>query len=171
MFHLFPTWNGLHPVVVHFPIILLLIAPLLVILGTVLPEAQRGPFLASALILMVLGTSMTYLAVATGELAIKAVASPPSLNGLLEEHRSLAQSTRGLFSVLTVVFTALLFAHRLLRRELDSWVKTSLFGAFLLFYGSGVVLLVDTALKGGQLMHVLGAKTAVTCNLPSKGGR
>jgi len=171
MFHLFPTWNGLHPVVVHFPIILLLIAPLLVILGTVLPEARRGPFLASALILMVLGTSMSYLAAATGESATKVIASTTAVAALLEEHRCLAETTRDLFSVLTLIFAVLLFARRLLRCGLDSWVRTSLFGAFLLFYGSGAVLLVDTAVKGTRLVHVLGATTAVTCNLPSKGGR
>lgn len=171
MFHLFSTWNGLHPVVVHFPIILLLIAPLLVILGTVLPEAQRGPFLASALILMVLGTSMSYLAAATGESATKAIASAPAVAALLEEHRSLAETTRELFSVITPIFALLLLAHGLLRRKLDAWVRTSLFAAFLLFYGTGAVLLVNTARKGSRLVHVLGARRAVTRNLPSKGGR
>ena len=171
MFHLFPAWNGLHPVVVHFPVILLLIAPLLVILGAVLPEAQRGPFLASALILMVLGTSMTYLAAATGKSATKVITSTPAVAVLLEEHRSLADTTRELFSVLTLVFAVLLFAHRLLRRGLDAWVRTSLLAAFLLFYGTGAVLLVDTARKGSHLVQVLGPRRAVTCHLPSKGGR
>jgi uncharacterized membrane protein len=152
-------------------VILLLIAPLLVILGAVLREPHRGPFLAAALTLMALGTSMTYVAVATGESAMKGVVSPPGFNDLLNEHQSLAESTRELFSVLTLVFAVLLFAHRLLRRELDSWVRISLFAAFLLFYGTGAVLLVDTALKGSRLVQVLGAERAVTCNLPSKGGR
>jgi uncharacterized membrane protein len=171
MLHLSPDWNGLHRLVVHFPIILLLVAPLFVIVGAVSSAARRRLFLGAALILVVLGTGMTYLAVATGELAMKAVASAPALDGLLQEHRSLAQSTRELFSVLTLAFAALLFPHTLLRRELDSWVRTSLFAAFLIFYGTGAVLLVDTALKGDRLVHVLGAKTAVTNNLPNKGGR
>ena len=171
MFHLFPAWNGLHPVVVHFPVILLLIAPLLVIMGAALPEARRGPFLASALALMVLGTSMTYLAVATGEQATKSVVVRLALNGTLQEHRSLAETTRGLFSVLTPVFAALLFAQRLVRRGLDAWVRTSLFAAFLLFYGTGAVLLIDTALKGSRVVHLLGAEKAAVVHLPSKGGR
>ena len=171
MFHLFPAWTGLHPVVVHFPVILLLIAPLLVILGAVLPEARRRPFLASALTLMVLGTSITYLAVATGESAMKFTPPAPAVTALLEEHRSLAEATRELFSVLTLAFAALLLAHGLLRRELDSWVRTSLFAAFLLFYGTGALLLVNTALKGGRLVQLLGARRAVTRNLPSKGKR
>jgi uncharacterized membrane protein len=169
--HLFPGWDGLHRLIAHFPIILLLVAPLFVIMGAVPSVARKRLFLGSALTLMVLGTSMTYWAVATGELAMKVAVAPPAFATLLEEHRSLAQSTRELFSVLTLVFAALLFGLRLLRCELDSWVRTSLFAAFLIFYGTGVVLLVDTALKGDRLVHVLGAKTAVICNLPSKGGR
>lgn len=169
--HLSSDWDGLHRLMAHFPIVLLLLAPLFVIMGAVPSAARKRLFLGSALTLMVLGTSMIYWAVATGELAMKVAVAPPAFATLLEEHRSLAQSTRELFSVLTLVFAALLFAHKLLRLELDSWVRTSLFAAFLLFYGTGAVLLVDTALKGGRLMHVLGAKTAATCNLPSKGGR
>jgi uncharacterized membrane protein len=171
MFYLSPDWNGLHSLVVHFPIILLLLAPLLIIVGAVPSVARRRLFLGAALILMVVGTSMTYLAVATGELAMKVVASAPALNGLLQEHRALGQSTRELFSLLTLAFAALLYAHRLPGRELDAWVRTALLAAFLVFYGTGAVLLVDTALKGGRFVHALGATTAATCSLPNHGGR
>jgi uncharacterized membrane protein len=171
MFNVSPAWNELHPVIVHFSIILLLVAPLLVVVAVVPCVAQRGLFLGSALALMVLGTGVTYLAVATGESAMKVVVSAPALGGLLGEHQSLAQSTRELFSLLTLLFAALLFAHRLLGRELDAGVSTALFTAFLIFYVTGAVLLVDTALKGERLVHALGATTATTCNLPNKGGR
>ena len=171
MFHFFPAWSGLHPVVVHFPVILLMTAPLLVIAGAALPTARRRPFLAAALTLMVLGTGMTYLAVATGESARRTVASGPALSSLLEGHRTLAETTREVFSVLTLAFAVLLFAHKLMRRELDSWIRTSLLAAFLLFYGTGAVLLIDTTLKGTRLVRVLGAGRAVTSNLPSEGGR
>jgi uncharacterized membrane protein len=161
----------LHCVVVRFPIILLLAAPFFVIVGAAVSGAERRLFLGSALTLMVLGTGMTYLAVATGESAMKVIPSPPAVAALLEEHWCLAETTRELFSVLTLVFAALLFADRLPRCELDSWVRTSLFAAFLLFYGTGAVLLVNTALKGSRLVQLLGARRAITCNLPSKGGR
>jgi len=171
MSHLFSAWNGLHPIIVHFPVILLLVAPVLVILGSFLPEAHRGPFLGYALTLMVLGTGMTYVAVATGEAATKSVVCRPALSEPLQEHRSLAATTSELFSVITPVFALLLLAHRLLRGKLEAWVRTSLFAAFLLFYGTGAVLLVDTALKGSRLVKVLGSPWAVSSSLPGKGGR
>ena len=162
-----PDWNGLHPLIVHIPIILLLVAPLLVIVGVGYSGAMRRPFLGSAFTLMALGTAMTYVAVASGELATKTATFPPGFNTLLFEHRALAETTRDLFSMLTLAFAALLFARRLLTRELDSWVSTALFAVFLILYGTGAVLLVDTALKGSHLVHVLGTTTAVTSNLPT----
>ena len=170
MFNVSPASNELHPVIVHFSIILLLVAPLLVIVSAAVSASKQRLLLESALTLMVLGTGMTYLAVETGESAMKVVVSAPALGGLVGEHQSLAQSTRELFSLLTLLFAALLFAHRLLGRELDAGVSTALFTAFLIFYVTGAVLLVDTALKGQRLVHALGATTAETCNLPNKGG-
>ena len=171
MFYLSPARNGLHSLVVHFPIILLLVAPFFVIMGATVSAAKRRLFLGLALTFMVLGTGMTYVAAATGELAMKDVVSTPGFNDLLNQHQSLAESTREMFSALTLGFAALLFFSELLGRDLESWVRTALFAVFLLFYGTGDVLLIDTTLKGGRLAHVLDAKTAVTCNLPSKGGR
>ena len=73
---------------------------------------------------MVLGTCMTYVALATGEAATTDVVYKSALNGPLQEHRSLAETTSELFSVITPVFALLLFAHRLLRHKLDAWVRT-----------------------------------------------
>ncbi len=171
MFHLYPARNEWHTLVVHFPIILLLVAPLLVIVAISVSAAKRRLYLGSALTLMVLGTGLAYLAVATGELAKKGVISTPGFNVLVNEHQSLAETTLELFSALTLGFAALFFFPKLIGRDLEPWVSTALLGAFLLFYGTGAVLLIDTTLKGGRLAHVLGAKEAVICNLPNKGGR
>lgn len=170
MFHLSPSWSGLHSFVAHFPVILLLVAPLLVIIGTAVSAPQGRLFLGSALTLMMLGTGMMGLAFATGKLAMRGVVPRPGFSDLLNEHRSLAESTLELFSALTLGFAALFFSPRLLRRDLGSGVRTALFAAFLAFYATGAVLLVDTTLRGGHLVHALGAKTPVICNLPNKGG-
>jgi uncharacterized membrane protein len=161
-----PGWNGLHLFTVHFPIILLLVAPLLVILGIGYSTPKRRVFLGFALTLMVLGTTMTYVAVATGESATKVVAFAPELSALLDEHRRLAETTMEWFSVLTLILAALFFVHRVLEREVDLWITKALFSVFLILYGTGAVLLVDTALKGSQLMRVLGG-TAETLVLPN----
>ena len=64
-----PTWQELHPLVIHFPIALLLVAPLFIFLGAVLRKERSRVFLISALILMLLGTATLYLATQTGQAA------------------------------------------------------------------------------------------------------
>ena len=65
MFPPIPSWDGLHPLIIHFPIALLLVAPILVLLGLISPNRGRA-FLGAALILMVLGTIASWIAVSTG---------------------------------------------------------------------------------------------------------
>jgi len=168
MFHFSPSWNGLHVFVVHFLIILLLIAPFFVILSVGLPAARRRLLLRSALTLMALGTAMTFVAVTTGEAAMRVVGSTPAFKVALEEHRALAGATRELFSVLTLGFAGLLFAPRLLGRELESRMNTALLAVYLVFYATGALFLVHTALQGGQLVRELEAKTGATYQLSGK---
>ncbi|MFZ0960586.1 MAG: hypothetical protein WAO35_06740 [Terriglobia bacterium] len=118
--------------------------------------------------IMVLGTTATFVAFATGEAAMGVVGSTPALKVALEEHRTLAETTRELFSLLTLGFAALFFAPRLLRRELDSRINSALLAIFLLLYATGALFLVHTALQGGQLVRDLGAKTATTYQLSRK---
>ncbi len=168
MLYFSPVWNGLHLLIVHFPIILLLAAPFLVIVSIGLPAAKRRPFLGSALTLMVLGTAMTFVAVTTGEAAMKVVGSAPAIKVALEEHQSLAETTRELFIMLTLGFAALLFAPRLLGRELESRINTALLAIYLVFYATGALFLVHTALQGGQLVRELEATTTATYQLSRK---
>ena len=51
-----PSWTELHPLVIHFPIALLLVAPLFIIIGMIVNPQKGRPFLIAALILMLLGT-------------------------------------------------------------------------------------------------------------------
>jgi uncharacterized membrane protein len=160
MLHLSPDRNGLHTLIVHIPIILLLVAPFFVIVSIGLPAAKRRPFLWSALTLMALGTAMTFVAVTTGETAMKLVGSAPALKVALEEHQSLAETTLGLFIMLTLGLAVLMFAPRLLGRELESRLNTALLAIFLLVYATGALFLVHTALQGGQLAREHDAEAA-----------
>lgn len=113
MYHLSPDRNGLHALIAHIPIVLLLVAPFFAIVSIGLPTTKRRLFLGLTLTLMVVGTAMTFVAVTTGEAAMKVTGSPPALQVVLEQHRTLAETTRELFIVLTLGFAALLFAPRL----------------------------------------------------------
>jgi uncharacterized membrane protein len=151
-----PNWTELHPLVIHFPIALLLVAPLLIV-GALLVNPLKGrPFLITALVLMVLGTAGTFLAVATGEAAGELVQRTAAVSAVLERHEDLGKTTRIVFSVLTLIFAALLFLPRLFMREATDASARILPLAFLLFYCAGAVVLVNTAHNGGRLVHELG---------------
>jgi hypothetical protein len=163
-------WSGWHAIITHLSLIPLLVAPLLVIVGAVLPTAKRPQVLGSALALMVLGTAMTFADLTAGEGAIRAVSATPAFRAALEEHQALVETTRALFVVLTLGFAALLIVPRLLGRELEPRVHTLLLAVYLVSYASGVVFLVHTALQDGRLVRELEAKTAAACQLSGKEG-
>ncbi len=150
-----PSWDGLHPIIVHFPIALLLIAPILVLIGSFVQNKTRG-FLISAFILMTIGTIATWIAVSTGEGAGELAERMANVEAVLENHEELAETTRTVFTALTAIFGVIIFAPMVFKKELPNWVVIPLNLVFLLFYGAGAVLLLNTAHEGGRLVHEFG---------------
>jgi len=150
-----PSWDGLHPLIVHFPIALLLIAPLLVILGSVFRGKSRG-FLIGAFLLMLVGTVAAWIAVSTGESAGEFAERFQGVEGVIENHEELAETTAIVFSALTAIFGVIVFAPIAFGKDLSRKVLMPLNLAFLLFYSAGGVLLINTAHQGGRLVHQFG---------------
>lgn len=153
-----PPWEGLHPLIVHFPIALLLITPLLVIVGALLKPEKGRIVLYTALGLMLMGTLGTFLAAATGEAAGKLAERTPQIDAVLEHHEELADATRAVFAGLTLIFAAIVFAPKVFRKLPGKLVTTALPLVFLLLYGAGMLLLANTAHNGGRLVHEFGVK-------------
>jgi uncharacterized membrane protein len=153
-------WSGFHPLVIHFPIALLLVAPLLVVVAMA-ARNNRRPYLVSALVLMVLGTVMTYVAVSTGEAAGELAEQAGNVEALLEQHEELAETTRTIFTVLTLLFAAALAVPPLLKRKLEGMLFYSTYGLFLAIYLAGAVVLANTAHQGGMLVHQAGVRATV----------
>jgi uncharacterized membrane protein len=152
-----PSWDGLHPLIVHFPIALLLVAPLLVLIGSALKGNSR-PFLIAAFILMLIGSVAAWVAISTGESAGELAERVSGVEGVLENHEELAETTAMVFSALTAIFGVIVFAPMVFRKDLARKVLLPLNLAFLLFYSAGAVLLINTAHQGGRLVHQFGVK-------------
>jgi uncharacterized membrane protein len=151
-----PSWQAIHPLLVHFPIALLLVAPVFVLIG-LLRKPERGfPFLAAGLILMALGTVGTFVAASSGRAAGELVEGLPKVEATLEQHEELAQVTQIVFSALTLIFAAILFVPRVLKCIPNRTISTVLPAVFLVFYAAGAVSLVNAAHQGGRLVHELG---------------
>ena len=156
-----PSWDALHPLVIHFPIALLLVVPFLIVTGALRPPGRGQTILYVALALMIAGTLGTFLAVATGEAAGRIAERTPQIDVVLEHHEQLAEATRIAFSVLTVVFAAILLIPVILKKTSNRLVSTALSLAFLVLYGGGILLLTNTAHNGGRLVHEFGVRAAV----------
>ena len=145
-----PSWSELHPVAVHFPVALLLVAPLFVLVAAL--SRSRGWF-AAALLLMALGTAGAWVAVGTGEEAAEQVESQPDLHRAAEAHGEMAETARALFTTLTLAYAALVIAPWALRRKPHRLAELAAHGAFLAVYAASAVYLAQVAHKGGMLVH------------------
>ncbi len=159
-----PTWDGLHPLIVHFPVALLIVAPVFVGVG-LLSRGARRPFLIAALLLMSLGTAGTWVAVPTGEAAAELADRTPEVQAAIERHEELAETTRALFTALTLVFAVIVLAPRLLGKELHGPPALGVHAAFLVLYAAGAVILANTAHQGGRLVHELGVRAVTSVSL------
>ncbi|MGE0482085.1 MAG: DUF2231 domain-containing protein [Phycisphaerae bacterium] len=157
-----PPWEGLHPLVVHFPIALLLTVPLFVLLG-LLPRVGAGIRIA-ALVLMVVGTVAAYVAVETGEAAGRLADRSDAVERVLEQHEELAETTRTAVTVLTAVYAAGLALPFVLRRTvrrgkvLPPAVPIIATVLFVAFWIGACLLLANTGHLGGRLVHELGVR-------------
>ncbi len=164
-----PSWDSLHPLIIHFPVALLLVAPLFVLVGAVRGTFGRA-FAVAALTLMALGTVGTFVAVATGEAGAELVTRTPPIAAALERHEHLAEITRILFSALTVIFAATVVVPRLLKKPLEGGARVAVHAIFLVLYSAGAMYLANTAHQGGRLVHEYGVQATIAAGSPAAAG-
>jgi uncharacterized membrane protein len=153
-------WDAFHPLVVHFPIALLVVAPVMVLVGLIFRTHRNGFFLSAA-VLMVLGTIAAYLSISTGEAAAQLADRTPAINRVLAEHQVQAENVRKWFTVLSVLWLALMVGLHLGREKIQTWLRVSLPVVFLGFYLVGVSQLATMAHAGGRLVHTFGLRASL----------
>jgi uncharacterized membrane protein len=156
-----PDWDGVHPALVHFPIALLLAAPVLLLIGLFTPKSWRAWSLA-ALVTMTLGTVAAWLAVSAGHAAGQLVDKVAGLSPAIARHEALGVTTRNLFTILTVVLLGLLAVPELMKRALPPVARYAAFAVFLIAYVASTGVLAQAANQGGRLVHELGVRAVVT---------
>lgn len=152
-----PPVEGLHPLVVHFPIALLTLVPIALALS--LFSRLRRRMALSAAGLLVLGTLGTILAVASGEWGEGAAERVVAAESVLESHEELAEFSRSFFLGLSALYLVWLGLGRAkLEMTLGRTVQSGFFALSLI----GVVALARTAHEGGRLVHELGVHAPMT---------
>jgi len=147
-----PAWDAFHPGISHFPIVLLLVAPVFILAG-VLSQTRRRHFVVLAFWFMVAGTLGVYLSAATGDAAKELAPKTPEITKAIETHENIASVVRAVFTVLTLLLGSLLYGPGLLKKQLNTNLFTWLTLLFLLLYGAGLLPLYNAAHSGGLLVH------------------
>jgi len=151
--HAIQSPSGLHPLLIHFPIALLYIAPLFIIIGCLLKDLRR-PFFWSSLVLIIIGTFSLWLSLITGEMAAEALTNiPEKALETLSYHDELAHVSRNIFIVLSIIFSLYVANFRALFFQLRRRWHNLFLVAFLTVYCAGLIVLTNTAHYGGELVH------------------
>jgi uncharacterized membrane protein len=166
-----PPWEGAHPIVVHFPLALLLIAPVLVALSLLVPKLRQGSALW-ALAVMALGAAGASLAVATGEATEEVVEHTPegkAAADLIEQHSEAAETAQVLFLVLTAAYGAMVIVPVVRKKEFPRKADLAVHGVFLLCYGVSCAHLGNVGHMGGRIVHEKGVRAPMGAPVPAAG--
>jgi len=151
-----PPYEGLHPIVVHFPLGILLIAWVPMVIGLILKK-QRHTWMASAAMLLVLGTIGAFAAVLTGEAADGIVGETSvAVGDAIHEHEETAELARTLFVGVTVLFLAAWGVASKIkpkRRAMAAWIGGALVA---IAYAGASLTLMNAGHQGGVLVHTHG---------------
>jgi uncharacterized membrane protein len=147
-----PAWApNVHPLVVHFPIALLIAAVAVDMLGWALRRNTALRHVAT--VLYVLGTLGAVAAYLTGRAASQTVWLPGMAQAVLKEHWDWALRTVWFFAAVTPVRLALLRPSR-------PDPGHALVATFALVGLVGIGLLLETGDRGGRLVFQHGVGTA-----------
>ncbi len=162
-----PSWDGLHPLVVHFPIALFVVAPIFVLLGVV--TGMRS-FMLSALLLLVMGTVASFVATNTGEAAYDAI-EPDEVMEILDPdyeyddvataHGEQTELARNIFTGITVLYSALVIAAYLKPATVKLKPRLALGLVILALCGWGNLVMANAAHLGGELVHIHGVRAVL----------
>lgn len=151
--HLIPKWApNIHPLIIHFPIALLIIAFFFDFLALVW---KKYPWLStSALILYVIGTGAAVLAMLTGIDAANSIHIPMAAKQAVSIHSTWAHDTVWFYSIFTIVRIYFFWEGE----HDETYFKI---GVFLVGF-IGMYLLYETGDHGAMLVYKYGLGTPAT---------
>lgn len=147
----------MHPLVIHIPIALIVITPLLVVLGLAWRKRALGWFMGSAL-LMAIAAGGACLATSSGSAAEDFAEKVPGARDVLEEHEELGEAARnfaiGLAAALVIGTGAYWrWGDRIPRKLI---ITTGVL--YLVANGAAMLVVANAAHQGGRLVHEVGVR-------------
>ena len=156
-----PPFEGLHPLIVHFSVGILLSAWVPMVLGLV-DRKRRMSWFRAGLMMIVMGTLFTFAAVLTGEATEEIVPhSSEMIEHAIHEHEELAELSRNIFVGVTAIYLASMIAFCKVGEPKKK--KVGLIGTVLvgITYILGALALSNAGHLGGLLVHEHGLHAPV----------
>ena len=164
-----PPYDGLHPAVVHFPIALIFVTPLLIVLAMVWKKQTLG-LLVGAAVLMIVGAACAWLATSTGNAAEQEAPRVQVIRQLIQDHEALAETARNLTTLLAVTLIVASLAYAKWQDKLSRGPVFAAGAVFLIANIATALVMVNAAHQGGRLVHEFGVKArleALAAPVPS----
>ena len=147
-----PGWDGIHPLLIHFPLTLFFLAPVFVFFANVTKAATRRTFLICALTVMLLGITSTYAAFEVGQTAAGSVTRTGEVRTVMERHQELASLARSSLTAATLLFDLTFLICRCFHLRVHELTGVLPLGS-VVFYALGLFWLINTAYHGERLAH------------------
>ena len=157
-----PSWDAMHPIIVHFPIVLLLLAPAFVLFGIARSPGKGSPYFGAGVVLLLSGTLSLFAAIESGEATAELADLNQWAQAVLKSHQELASETRNIFVALSAISLIVFVLPHFIRQSATRLFSTILPLAFLAFYAVGIIFLVNTGHAGGRLVHQYGVHALVS---------
>ena len=155
-----PGWDGIHPLLIHFPVTLFFLAPVFVLFAGFAKTTTRHTFLISALTVMLLGIASTYAAFEAGQTAAATVIPTGEVWTVVEQHQELASLARSSLTAATLLFGLTLLICTCFRLQIHELTGVLPLGS-VVFYALGLFWLIDAAYYGERLVHEFGVGSIV----------
>ena len=155
-----PGWDGIHPLLIHFPLSLFFLAPVFVLFASLTKATTRRTFLISALTVMFLGITLTYAAFAAGQAAAASVTRSEEVRTVVDRHQELAGLARSSLTAAILLFSLTLLLCTCFHLQPHELTGVLPLGS-VLFYALGLFWLINTAYHGERLVHEFGVGSIV----------
>lgn len=158
--------NDMHPLIVHFPIVLLIIHAVAALLWVI---RKKDLFLTLSLIFILAGVITGVTAVLTGNLSAQETIkimegrekseTDKQIKAVIEEHEDAATLLLWFYSVLGAAYL-ITWIKKVLRKD-DSAITGLRMWLLALLSAAGILLLVYTGWHGGELVYKYGVGTGL----------
>ncbi|MBZ5689642.1 MAG: hypothetical protein LAP86_31985 [Acidobacteriia bacterium] len=155
-----PGWDGIHPLLIHFPLTFFFLEPVFVLLAILTKATTRRTFFISALTVMLLGITSTYTAFAAGQSAAASVTGTEEIRTVVDRHQELASLARSSLTAATLLFGLTLLICTCFHLQLRELASVLPLGS-IAFYALGLFWLINTAYHGERLVHEFGVGSIV----------